>query len=125
MKILVVDDSGVQRKMIIKVIQAAGFSNPVLEASNGQEAVQILGVNFKDVSLILCDWNMPVMDGYQFLLKNKQEQVFTIPIFMMTTENSEEKIRTAMELGAIDYIMKPFTMDILENKIRMLNELLG
>ncbi|MBF0399073.1 MAG: response regulator, partial [Desulfobacterales bacterium] len=58
-KILVVDDSGVQRKMIIQIIKKAGFTNEILEAADGAIAIETLAANFQDVGLVLCDWNMP------------------------------------------------------------------
>ena len=59
-KILVVDDSGVQRKMIIMIIRQAGYQNETLEAGDGEQALGLLGSNFKDIGLVLCDWKMPL-----------------------------------------------------------------
>ncbi len=121
MKIMVVDDSGVQRKMIMKIIQEAGFMNPVLEAANGQEAVQILGANFKDVGLILCDWNMPVMSGIDFIEGvGKVPQLAQIPIVMVTTEGTEAKIKEARMKypKLVGYVSKPFTAEQLKTTIQ-------
>ncbi len=120
MKILIVDDSGVQRKMIMKIIQEAGFSQPVLEASNGQEAVQVLGTNFQDIGLILCDWNMPVMSGIDFVEGvGKVPQLSKIPIVMVTTEGTESRIKEARSKypTLVGYVTKPFTADQLRNTI--------
>ncbi len=121
MKILVVDDSGVQRKMIIKIIQMAGFTNPILEAANGQEAVQVLGVNFKEIGLILCDWNMPVMSGIDFIEGvGKVPQLAQIPIIMVTTEGTEAKIKEARSKYPmlVGYVSKPFTPEQLKTTIQ-------
>ncbi len=120
MKILVVDDSGVQRKMIMRTIQEAGFANPILEAGNGQEAVQVLGVNSKDIGLILCDWNMPVMSGIDFIeAVGKVPQLASTPVVMVTTEGTEAKMKEAkMKYPMlVGYITKPFTPDQLKSVV--------
>ena len=66
-KILVVDDSSVQRKMIIQIIRKAGFTNDILEAGDGLETIGVLGENFQDIGIVLCDWNMPNMNGLEFV----------------------------------------------------------
>ena len=87
-------------------------------AENGQDAFEKVSEN-GEIALVLLDWNMPVMDGLEFLQKNESESFCEAPIVMMTTENKPEKIQQALKHGASDYIMKPFTADILENKIDM------
>ncbi len=117
MKILIVDDSGVQRKMITRTIQEAGFANPVLEAGNGQEAVQVLGTNFKDICLILCDWNMPVMSGIDFIEGvGKVPMLANIPVVMVTTEGTEARMKEAKSKHPmlVGYVTKPFTPDQLK-----------
>lgn len=86
-------------------------------AKHGKEAI----VKVKDTcyDLILLDWNMPEMTGPEFLEYNLKEKITTIPVVMMTTENKPDYIRRALELGASEYIMKPFTGDILFNKINL------
>ena len=121
MKILVVDDSGVQRKMIMKIILEAGFNQPVLEAGNGQEAVQVLGANFKDIGLILCDWNMPIMSGIDFVEGvGKVPQLAKIPVIMVTTEGTEAKVKEARSKypTLVGYVTKPFTADQLRATIQ-------
>jgi len=91
-KIMVVDDSVVQRKMIIQIIRKAGFTNETLEAGDGEQAIEVMGNNFQDVGLVLCDWNMPKMSGFEFISGvAKIEILASIPIIMVTTEGSEEK----------------------------------
>jgi len=66
-KILVVDDSGVQRKMIIQIIKKAGFENEILEAGDGSQAIEVMATNVDEIALVLCDWNMPNMTGLEFI----------------------------------------------------------
>ena len=87
-------------------------------AENGQDAFEKI-TSDSSLELVLLDWNMPIMDGLEFLIKNEQESFCSAPIVMMTTENKPEKIKEALKHGASDYIMKPFTADIIENKIEM------
>lgn len=120
MKIVVVDDSAVQRKMIINIIRKAGFENEVLEADTGKTAIGIVGANFKDIGLILCDWNMPVMSGIEFIEgMAKVPAVAGIPIVMVTTEGTEDKIKEAYTKhpNLAGYVTKPFTPDQLREKI--------
>ncbi len=116
-KILVVDDSGVQRKMIMQIVKKAGFENEILEAADGEAAIQQLGTNFKDVGLVLCDWNMPKMNGLEFVEGvAKVPAVASIPIVMVTTEGTEEKMKAAYTAHSnlAGYVAKPFTPDQLK-----------
>ncbi len=122
MKVLIVDDSKPILMMVSEILKELGHEP--LTAENGEIAFQML-TSGEQIDLVLLDWNMPVMTGIEFLEKNKAEGAFSTPVFMMTTEKSPEKIQKALENGASDYIMKPFTPDILQNKIEMLQELLG
>lgn len=116
MKILIVDDSKPIYMMVSQMLTELGHT--CVWAEDGQRAVQVLSEH-EDVGLILLDWNMPVMNGLEFLELNQQDQFFKNPIVMMTTENTPEKIEKALATGAVDYIMKPFTVDILQSKIEM------
>lgn len=122
MKVLIVDDSKPILSMVTEMLNTLGHE--ACTALNGQIAFDMLKET-SDIDLVLLDWNMPVMTGLEFLEKNRAEAAFTVPVFMMTTEKSPEKIQKALENGASDYIMKPFTPDILESKIEMLEDLLG
>ncbi len=116
-KILVVDDSGVQRKMIIQIIKKAGFPNDILEAGDGEAAIGVLAANYKDVGMVLCDWNMPKMNGLEFIEGvAKVPPVAKIPIVMVTTEGTEEKIKQAYSANSnlAGYVTKPFTPDQLK-----------
>lgn len=116
MKVLIVDDSKPIFMMVSQMLKDLGHE--AVWAENGEDGVVKVGEN-ADLGLVLLDWNMPVMDGLQFLQKNQSESFCNAPIVMMTTENKPEKIQEALKNGAVDYIMKPFTADILENKIEM------
>ncbi len=119
-KILVIDDSGVQRKMIIQIIKKAGYENPTLEAGDGQQAIEVVAANFQDVGLALCDWNMPVMNGLEFITAiAKVPMVAHIPVIMVTTEGTEEKINQAKSANPklMGYVIKPFTPDQLKAAI--------
>ncbi len=113
MKILIVDDSKAINLMVSDMLHEAGHES--LWAEDGQKAVDIIAK--EKVDLILLDWNMPVMNGPEFLEKVKSENLTSAPIVMMTTENKPDYIMKALEMGASEYIMKPFTSDILINKI--------
>ncbi len=116
MKVLSVDDSSIMRKIIQSTIDRLGFE--FLEAENGQHALDVLKEHYQDVGLILLDWNMPVKDGYQTLLEVKQdEHLQNIPIMMVTTESERSSIIKAIQAGAINYVIKPFSQEDLIMKI--------
>jgi two-component system chemotaxis response regulator CheY len=116
MNALIVDDSRAIYAMVSQMLQEEGHNT--FWAEDGLKAVEVLKQN-KDIHIVLLDWNMPNMNGPDFLEKNLKEKLTTSPIIMMTTENSPEKIQLAIKLGAAEYIMKPFTKDILINKMSM------
>ncbi len=94
----------------------------VLEAENGEEALKIVKEN-PDISLILLDWYMPVMNGYEFLKKLRENPEWShIKVMMVTTENQQKNIIEAIMAGANEYLMKPFDKDMLETKIKYLFE---
>lgn len=116
--LLAVDDSVTMRRIIKNTLLKLGFSN-VLEAENGVEALEVLANNHIDV--MLTDWNMPEMDGLT-LVKNvrEQEQYKELPIIMITTEAAKEDILNALRNGVNNYIVKPFTPEILKEKLFLL-----
>ncbi|OIQ19639.1 MAG: hypothetical protein BM556_03905 [Bacteriovorax sp. MedPE-SWde] len=119
MKVMVVDDSKAIFMMVSQMLDEQGHE--AIWAEDGVVACTKLGES--DVDLILLDWNMPNMSGPEFLEKNKAEGVSKAPIVMMTTENKPEYIKKALQLGAVEYIMKPFTSDILEDKLELVFDL--
>lgn len=115
MKVLIVDDSKVIIKMVTQMLESLGHSADFAE--DGKIACEkIQGGD--DFDIILLDWNMPNMTGVEFLEFNKANGLTNASIIMMTTENKPEFISTALSLGASEYIMKPFTEDILNLKIQ-------
>jgi len=120
--ILIVDDSTPMRAVIRKVIRASGFDiGTFFEAANGAEALAVLDENWLD--LVLTDYNMPDMDGMALLKKMKTDDCMqSIPVVMVTTEGSHERVDTFIANGAAAYIKKPFTPEAIR---QTLNTLLG
>ena len=116
LKLLLVDDSAVMRKMISRSLRQAGFEiDAMSEAGNGIEGLEVLKAG--DVDLVLCDWNMPEMNGVDFVREVRKDS--KLPIIMLTTESSTEKVTEAMTAGADGFITKPFTPDKLSSKIQL------
>jgi two-component system, chemotaxis family, chemotaxis protein CheY len=113
-RILVIDDSGAIRKAIRRILESLSYE--VTEAEDGQKALDVLvsGARFE---AILCDIDMPNMDGLEFLGAVSKGGVLTPPIIMCTTHTSFDKIQTAIALGASEYIMKPFDATIISSKL--------
>jgi two-component system chemotaxis response regulator CheY len=119
-KALVVDDSKAIRQIEKKYLEELGFT--VLEAQDGEEALRVLKEN-QDISLILLDWHMPVMNGYEFLKRVRENPAWSdIKIMMVTTENQQKSVIDAIMAGANEYLMKPFDKEMLETKIQFLFE---
>ncbi|OSM06278.1 response regulator [Magnetofaba australis] len=113
MRVLIVDDSSVMRKIVTRGLRQAGFKiDEILEAGDGQKALEVLAGGAK-VDLILSDWNMPNMDGLT-LVKEVRKKDTDTPIVMVTTEGGEGKVNEAMTSGANGHIKKPFTPDTLQ-----------
>jgi two-component system chemotaxis response regulator CheY len=108
---LIVDDSSVMRKIVERSLRQAGLElSQVLEAANGAEGLSSIKEN--KVDLILCDINMPVMDGLEFVRQLASvENAKGVPVVMITTEGSEGHVVQALSAGARGYIRKPFTPD--------------
>jgi two-component system chemotaxis response regulator CheY len=119
---LVVDDSRVVRKVARRLLEGFGFA--VREAEDGQQALDAC----RDAlpNLVLLDWNMPVMDGRDFLREARAAYGADRPLVMLcTTENTQEKILQALDAGAQEYVMKPFDAEILGGKLEQLGLLRG
>ena len=116
MKLFVVDDSLMARRVIKTV--AAALGHEALEAQDGVEALEMLPDIYKELSLILLDWNMPDLSGYDVLVKIKENDLYKhIPVIMVTTEGQKSHIVAAIRAGASNYLTKPFTADELESKL--------
>jgi two-component system, chemotaxis family, chemotaxis protein CheY len=115
--VLIVDDSSVMRKIVERSLRQAGIElAKVFEAANGAEALKVVTEN--KLELILCDINMPVMDGLEFVKQLSQmERAKGIPVVMITTEGSETHVIQAISCGAKGYIRKPFTPDQVKEHV--------
>jgi two-component system chemotaxis response regulator CheY len=118
-KALVVDDSRAMRGILSKILVNLGFE--VVQAGDGREALSILKQESLGVDFVLSDWNMPEMDGLEFLKAMRAEPRYSaVPVVMVTTETHIEQMVVALEAGANEYIMKPFTAEMVEDKLRLL-----
>lgn len=115
MNILIADDSMAMRKIIRKALQKIEAAR-ILEAGNGREALSLSEKN--EIDLFVTDWVMPIMDGVEFVRTIRgKAQYATKPILMVTSEAQQHNIHLASEAGVTDYITKPFSSDILLEKI--------
>lgn len=123
MKILVVDDFSTMRRIIRNLLGELGFSN-IVEADDGSTAYPILEGG--GVDLLITDWNMPNMPGIELLQKVRaSDKLRAMPVMMVTAEATRDQIVQAAEAGVNGYIIKPFTAQILEEKIRSIFERLA
>ena len=114
---LVVDDSRVVRKVARRILETQGFA--VEEAENGQLALDACRRHLPGA--ILLDWNMPVMDGYQFVKAVRSKPKFNkLVLMMVTTETELDRLTAALEAGIDEYVMKPFTKEVIEEKLEIL-----
>ncbi|MDX1958414.1 MAG: response regulator [Leptospiraceae bacterium] len=113
-RILIVDDSAVFRKVLNLQLKTAGYE--IVEAIDGQDAFN--KVMNDDFNLVVCDVNMPNLDGISFVAKvREQEKTRFLPIIMLTTESQEEKKKKGMEAGARAWLVKPFSPEQLLSAI--------
>jgi two-component system, chemotaxis family, chemotaxis protein CheY len=113
MKVLVADDSGIMRKIIVRSLNAVGVSD-IVEAANGQEAIDAYKANPCD--LILTDWNMPEKSGLDVVTEIRALGS-QVPIIMVTTEAQKGQVIAAIQAGVNDYLTKPFEADDLRAKL--------
>jgi two-component system chemotaxis response regulator CheY len=111
--VLVADDSGTMRKIIIRSLNALGISS-VTEAGDGSQAVAIFRPGAFD--LVLTDWNMPGKSGLE-VIKEIRAQDAAVPIIMITTEAEKARVLQAIQAGVTDYLVKPFTAEMLREKL--------
>ncbi|NDD13611.1 MAG: response regulator, partial [Betaproteobacteria bacterium] len=121
-KILIVDDMERMRSLVREQIRSVGYSN-FYEADNGEKALQVLAKNSSPTpfGLILCDWNMPVMNGLDFLKVLRSHASYrTLPFLMVTAEADRESVLAAIKAGASNYIVKPFPPAVLDQKLKIM-----
>jgi two-component system chemotaxis response regulator CheY len=118
MHALVVDDSRTVRKVLAGYLRTLGFD--VTSAINGLEALDRLH-RMERADLVLVDWNMPEMDGITFLRTVRADLAYaTLPVMIVTTNAERSQVAEALEAGANEYIMKPFTQDMVREKLELL-----
>jgi two-component system chemotaxis response regulator CheY len=121
MQALVIDDSRTVRAIIGKTLHERGLE--VVEAGHGAEGLDRLREH-PGIELVLVDWNMPVMNGLEFIQAVRADKANdAIRIMMVTTETEQEQVLRALEAGANEYLMKPFTPEILIAKLSLLDVL--
>ena len=114
-RVLTVDDSPTMRRIIVNSLKKIGFED-IIEAENGVEGFEKLAAN--EVDLIITDWNMPEMNGEQFVKKLREDPKYKeTPILMITTRGMKDDVITAVKMGVNGYVVKPFTPEILKQKL--------
>jgi two-component system chemotaxis response regulator CheY len=116
MKVLIVDDFATMRRILKNIMKQIGFSS-ITEAENGKDALKIL--KEETIDLVLCDWNMPEMPGIDLLNAVRgDDQLKGTPFVMVTAEAQKENIIEAVKAGVSSYIVKPFTAETVEEKLK-------
>lgn len=117
-KALVVDDSKTIRLILSQTLASLGYD--VSSASNGKEAIETMNHD-PFITVALVDWNMPVMNGLEFVKAMRADNRFAeVKIVMVTTETEFEQMNAALSAGADDYVMKPFTAEIISERLQAL-----
>lgn len=116
MKLLVVDDSSTMRRIIKNTLTRLGY-NDILEGEDGLQGWNKLNEN-PDTGMLITDWNMPEMNGLELVKKVRADERFKdLPIIMVTTEGGKAEVITALKAGVNNYIVKPFTPQVLKEKL--------
>lgn len=118
-KAVVVDDSKSIRMILTRTLEELGWT--VVQAPNGREALSLLDGQSEPANLVLIDWNMPEMNGLELVRSIRARNRFAdSKLMMVTTETEMEQMMTALEAGANEYVMKPFTKDVIHGKLRLM-----
>lgn len=116
MKLLVVDDSSTMRRIIKNTLSRLGYED-VLEGEDGVQGWTALNEN-PGIGMLITDWNMPEMNGLELVKKVRADGRFAdLPIIMVTTEGGKAEVITALKAGVNNYIVKPFTPQVLKEKL--------
>ncbi len=119
MQAMVIDDSRAMRLILARIAGQLGFD--VIQAGNGQEALDRLEELDHTPELALVDWNMPVMNGLEFIVAVRKEPKYkSMTLMMVTTESEQGQIVRALAAGAHEYVIKPFTPDAIVEKLALL-----
>jgi two-component system, chemotaxis family, chemotaxis protein CheY len=114
MKILIVDDSALDRKLLMRIIQKAEIPNEIIQAEDGEKGLEMLAANFQDICLVLLDWQMPKLNGIEVLEGiAKVPAVANIPVIMVTASGAEDNKKLAYSVNPklAGYIVKPYKPD--------------
>jgi two-component system chemotaxis response regulator CheY len=123
MKVLVADDFATMRKIVRNILKQIGFDD-IVEAEDGQAAVQIL--KNENIGLVVTDWNMPNMSGLELLQKIRTDpKTANLPVLMVTAEGLKENVVAAVKAGVNNYVVKPFTAEVLQEKLEQIFKKLG
>ena len=115
MKVLVVDDFATMRKIVRNILKQIGFED-ITEAEDGNAALRVL--KNEKIGLVVTDWNMPNMSGLELLQEIRRNgQTQKIPVLMVTAEGLKENVMEAVKAGVNNYVVKPFTAEVLQEKI--------
>ncbi|RLB00018.1 MAG: response regulator [Deltaproteobacteria bacterium] len=115
MRILIVDDFGTMRKILKNILKDLGYTD-VLEAEDGESALQIL--RKEKIDLVISDWNMPKMDGLALLKAIRSDEALkNTPVLMVTAEAQKQNVIEAIKAGVNNYVIKPFTPEVIQQKI--------
>jgi len=118
LRALIVDDSRAMRTILSRIIASLGFE--ITQAGDGKQALELLGTTAPP-DLMLTDWNMPEMNGYELVRAVRAIPDYaSVKIVMVTTETESSQISAVLAAGADEYVMKPFTAEIMLDKLRML-----
>jgi two-component system chemotaxis response regulator CheY len=114
MKCLVVDDSAITRRILVNSLRTIGFTK-IIEAGDGKQALELCT---PDVDVVITDWNMPGMPGVELVRSLRSNPEFaSIPMLLITARNGKDDVVEAASAGVDGYIIKPFTPDVLKNKL--------
>ena len=118
MRAMVIDDSRAIRLILGKMLKELGFE--VIDAENGAVAMERLKTSEK-LDIALVDWNMPEMNGYEFVCEVRKDDAYKdLPLMMVTTETEMSQVVKALEAGANEYVMKPFTKEMITEKLTLM-----
>ncbi len=124
MKILVVDDFPTMRRITRTLLRQLGYSN-MLEAEDGKQALEILNRD-ASIEFVISDWNMPNMTGLELLQAVRaSDKLKKMPFLMVTAEAEQENIMAAVKSGVSNYIVKPFTAQVLQDKLSKVYAMYG
>lgn len=117
---LVADDSRAVRSILSRILARAGFE--VVQAENGRAGITALQQEARTVALVCADWNMPEMNGPEFVAALRSDARFKkTPVMMITSETHAERMEAAMKFGANEYVTKPFTEQTILEKLQILH----